>query len=382
MPEKQVFEKINFVKRQIRSGPIHFRHNSSQTAMIAALVGRGGRDIASVIETAFHKGCRFDSWGELFDFDKWMEAFAECAIDPLEGMKAIPFSQPLPWGHIAKGVSVERLKEQRQASSQELRPYISLLDEQEAEPEPSKTAVGFGRGKKRIATRSQIAPTKNRVRIRWSKSARYRYMSHLENLHLMERALRRARLPVMYSQGHNPSMRLSLGPPLPLGFTSEAEYIDITLESNLQSHMIDALRGQLPEGIDIIDARVALGKKASLNSMLNRAEYTLPLPVWLSRDQLEDAAAELLVTEHLECKRGSADKLKTVDIRPALYELTIEDDQLILLLGLGEGGYAKPTEVVSFLKEQLTMPFKALPFHRRTMYRIDDFDNRIEAMDL
>jgi radical SAM-linked protein len=382
IPEADVFNKIKFVKRQIRSGPIQVRHNSSQTAMIAALLGRGGRELAPVIETAYRKGCRFDSWGEMFDFDKWIESFAECGIDPLEGVKAIPFSQSLPWSHIAKGVSAERLQQQREASSQELRPYVSLLGEQNEEPQQPKAATGFGRNRKVAATRSQIAPTKSRVRVQWSKSIRYRYMSHLENLHMLERALRRARLPVMYSQGHNPGMKLSLGPPLPLGFTSEAEYIDITLESNLQSHMIDDFRAQLPDGIDMIDARVALGKKASLNAMLNRAEYTLPVSIWPDQNKLEDEIAELLATEHLECGRGSIEKRKTVDIRPAIYELTIADDQLTLLLGLGEGGYAKPTEVVGFLKDQLTVPCESLAFHRRAMYRIDDFRNRIEAMDL
>ena len=199
---------------------------------------------------------------------------------------------------------------------------------------------------------------------------------------MMERALRRARLPVMFSQGHNPSMKLSLGPPLPLGFTSEAEYIDITLESNLQGHMIDAVRDQFPTGIDIIDARVALGKKASLNSTLNRAEYSLPLSVWSSLDHLEGAIAELMSTEHLECQRGSIEKQKTVDIRPAVYELTVKGDLLILKLGLGEGGYCKPTEVAGFLKDKLIMPPASLPFHRLAVYRIDDFGNRIEAMDL
>lgn len=382
LPEKQIFEKINFVKRQIRTGAINVRHNSSQTAMIAALIGRGGRNTAPVIETAYRMGCRFDSWGELFDFDKWMKAFAECGIDPHEGMKAIPFSQTLPWGHIAKGVSVDRLKEQRQASSQELRPYVSLLDEQEVAPEQPKAAMEFGRGNKKVVSRSQIAPTKNRVRLRWGKSPRYRYMSHLENLHMMERALRRARLPVMYSQGHNPGMKLSLGPPLPLGFTSEAEFIDVTLESNLQSNMVDDFRAQLPEGIDIIEARIALGKKASLNSMLNRAEYSLPLTAWKNPDKLEAAGAELMSREHLECQRGSIEKRKTVDIRPALFEFTVEEDRLLLILGLGEGGYAKPTEVAGFLQDQLTMPFESLPFHRLAMYRIDDFGNRIEALDL
>jgi radical SAM-linked protein len=213
-------------------------------------------------------------------------------------------------------------------------------------------------------------------------SARYRYMSHLENLRLMERALRRARIPVAYSLGHNPIMKLSLGPPLPLGFTSEAEYIDVTLESNLMPYMIDNLRKQLPQGIEILEARTALEKKASLGAALNRAEYTISVGYWEDRERLADMIAQLMTTARLECERGAEDKLKTVDIRPAMYTLSIENVHLMMVLGLGEGGYAKPTEVAGFLREGLTVPSEALLFHRRALYRVDDFGRRIDPMDL
>jgi radical SAM family uncharacterized protein/radical SAM-linked protein len=382
VPEQQIHEKINFVKKHTRSGQVNFRFASSRMAMIAAVVGRGDRRVAEVIEAAYRAGCRFDSWGESFDFQKWADAFAQNNFDAAEKMRAIPFTQRLPWAHISKGPSVQHLIEQRQKTSLQLRPYVALTEE------PARIEVGnerepeFGRSKKRVVSKATTAPTKNRVRIRWCKSARYRYMSHLENLHLMERAIRRARLPVAYSQGHNPIMKLSLGPPLPLGFTSEAEYIDITLESNLMPYMIDNLRKQLPQGIEILEARTALDKKATLGSALNRAEYTVPVVHWENRELLQDMLGKLMTSAKLECERGAADKLKTVDIRPALFALSIENDHLLMVLGLGEGGYAKPTEVAGFLRDGLTVPSEALQFHRRALYRIDDFGRRIDAMDL
>jgi len=382
LPERETFERINFVKRSTRSGQVHFRYSSSQMAMIAALVGRGGREIADVIETAFRNGCRFDSWGEIFDFEKWQVAFDAHNVDTAAKMKPIPFSERLPWTHISKGPSAQRLIEQRQKTSLQLSPYESPVEEPSEETIGNERQPAFGRGKKRVAAKTQIAPTKNRVRLRWSKSTRFKYMSHLENLHLLERALRRAGLPVAYSLGHNPTMKLSLGPPLPLGFTSEAEYIDVTLESSLMAFMLDNLRRQLPEGIEILEARTALEKKASLSSALNRAEYTVSSEHWPDSERLLETIADIILRERLECVRGAEDKQKTVDIRPAVYELKLEDDRLLMVLGLGEGGYAKPTEVAGFLREGLTIPIEALPFHRRAVYRRDDFGTRIEPMDL
>ena len=382
LAEEEIFGRINFIKRQARNAPISFRYNSSQMAMIATLIGRGGRAVGEVVETAYRRGCRFDSWGEQFDFNTWIEALEEHRIDPGAILKPIPFNERLPWAHISKGPTVEHLIEQRKKTSMQLQPHTPHED---AGPEPTEKHSAepmFGRGKKRAVTKTQIAPTKNRVRLRWTKTARFKYMSHLENLRLLERALRRARMPVEYSQGHNPSMRLSLGPPLPLGFTSEAEYIDITLESQLMPYMIDELAKQLPEGISILDARSSLGKKASLTAMLNRADYVLPTDSWSDSAVLVPQVEEVLAAESLECTRGAADKQKTVDIRPAIYNLGLAAGELRMTLGLGEGGYAKPTDVVSYLKDGLKVPIEALPFHRKDLYRIDEAGNRIEAMDL
>ncbi|MBU0983270.1 MAG: TIGR03936 family radical SAM-associated protein, partial [candidate division Zixibacteria bacterium] len=380
VPEEEVYRRIQFVKRQVRGGQITVRHNSTQTAMLASLLGRGGRQVAPAIESAYRRGCRFDAWGEEFNYDTWLEAFAEHGIDPAHSLKAIPFSERLPWSHIAKGPSMDHLIKQRQDSSAQLRDYVPKYCQEEAAEEIS--ALAFGRGKKKVASRAAVAPTKNRVRLLWSKTAPYKYMSHLENLHTMERGLRRANWPVQYSQGFNPIMRLSLGPPLPLGFTSQCELIDITLESNLMPYMIDALNSTLPDGVAILDARPIMGKSKSLNALLNRVEYSLPTSLWNDSAALAEQTERLLQAATLECERTGKRGIKTIDIKPAVHDVRIESGQVVMVLGLGDGGYARATEVAGFLTDSLTMPVVALPFHRLDMYRVDETGERTGAMDL
>lgn len=383
IPEEETFRRINFIKRKTRGGQVHFRHNNTQMALLATIIGRGGRDVGRAIENAFRKGCRFDSWGELFRFDLWTEALAEENIEPATSIKPIPFTAHLPWQIIDKGVSVEHLAGERQRTSMQLRDFEPQFQGEPTDDSDNSAAMSFGRGRKKVAGRQTApAPTKNRIRLRWRKTDRYRYMSHLENLHLMERALRRARWPVMYSQGHNPTMKLSLGPPLPLGFTSEAEAIDITLENNFTPHLLEDLRKTLPEGIEILEAGVIMGKGASLGAALNRVEYTVSTQYWSKPDQLDDDIAQVLLADRLETVRGADDKQKAVDIRPSIYGLKVTDGILLMVLGLGEGGYAKPTEVAGFLKGGLTVEIVALPFHRSAMYRVDGHGRRVEMMDL
>jgi hypothetical protein len=111
-------------------------------------------------------------------------------------------------------------------------------------------------------------------------------------------------------------------------------------------------------------------------------EYTLPITYWEDEDALEDGLAKIMLAERLECTRGAEGKEKEVDIRPAIYKLKVEGEQLVMTLGLGEGGYAKPIEVVEYLKDDLTVEIAALPFHRRDLYRIDAHGQRIDVMDL
>lgn len=381
LTEDEVERRIQLVKRSTRAGQVSFKINSPRLAILSALLGRGGRQIADVIETAYRSGCRFEGWGEEFDFQKWMAAFQQHQIDVAGLLRPIPFSAPLPWGHIDKGVTLEHLASERQRTSVQLRDYVPPQFIQSTE-QAATQFTEYGRGKKKVPTRNLAAPTKNRFRLRWGKSARYRYMSHLDNLRLLERAIRRSGMPVAYSQGFNPGMKLSFGPPLPLGFTSETEFVDVTLETTMMNYMLDSLKGKLPEGIGIYDARIVLGNTTSLSASLNRVVYTAPLNCWSDVKALEEAITRLQTNTELVIDRPSKGETKRIDIRPAIHELRCNDDTLSMTLGLGDGGYARPNEVAEFLTDGLLYPTGGMPFHRKAMFRVEPDGTKIDAMDL
>lgn len=381
IPREQFEQRIALVKRNLRVSNVNLKINHPNLSIYAAIIGRGGRSMGDVIETAFRDGCRFEGWVEEFKFDRWMEALKQHGQEPSALLRPIPFSAKLPWSHIEKGVSAEHLMAERQRTSAQLgdfTPHVSAKQESES----GESSLEFGRGKKKVPSRNVAAPTKNRVRIRWGKSERYRYMSHLDNLRMLERTIRRARIPVAYSQGFNPSMKLSFGPPLPLGFTSEAEYVDITLEVNLMPYMIDTLRTKLPDGIAMDDARIVLGKSASLSSALNRVEYTVATDCWNDQSTLREQVDRILRSETLMFERQGKGTTKTVDLRPAIFDIREENNRLVMQLGIGDAGYARPDEVAQLLKEGLRYPCNGMPFHRKAMYRIEADGQRIDPMDI
>lgn len=79
------------------------------------MFARGDRKLCDVIEAAWRKGCKFDGWDEYFQFDKWMEAFEACGVDPaFYSNRRREFSEILPWDHLDYGIRKEFLIEENQ----------------------------------------------------------------------------------------------------------------------------------------------------------------------------------------------------------------------------------------------------------------------------
>ena len=99
-------EKQQYLKAKLRHKNISYDYHDYDLSFLEAVIARGDRRLSAAIHSAFRKGCKFDSWGEHFRYDLWMEAFEENGIDPFEIANGEwKIDQPLPWDHIDTGVS-------------------------------------------------------------------------------------------------------------------------------------------------------------------------------------------------------------------------------------------------------------------------------------
>jgi len=113
-------EKQLFLKSKIKSKNIKYNWHDPQLSFLEAIFARGDRKLGKVLLRAFEKGCKFDSWGEQFKFDKWMEAFFECGIDPsFYANRKRSYDEILPWDHIDVGVSKKFLKREHEKALKE-----------------------------------------------------------------------------------------------------------------------------------------------------------------------------------------------------------------------------------------------------------------------
>lgn len=139
-----------------------------------------------------------------------------------------------------------------------------------------------------------------RLRLKFSRGEEMKYISHLDLMRCWQRALRRAEIPLAYSEGFSPHPRISLAAPLPIGVTSEAELMDITLQKAVSPYfLIQTLRKQLPPGIDILEVQQISLMTPSLQSQVRYAEYRVMVKAGKNVGEMQTAIASLLEAERL-----------------------------------------------------------------------------------
>ena len=133
------------------------------------------------------------------------------------------------------------------------------------------------------------------ARVRYRKRGLLRFVGHLSTARTLLRAIRRAGIQGAYSQGFSPKLRLSFGPPLPLGCTSDWEYFDIRLAQESEPGSIRRrLQSRLPEGLSVEEVELLSGKPPSLATAFWAVEYEIELPTGL---RLSPERMETLDTE-------------------------------------------------------------------------------------
>ena len=261
-------EKLQYLKDNLRHPKVKLKWQSPEMSLVEGVWARGDRRLSTLLVAAFEQGCRLDGWNDNFDFSLWQKAFEETGIDPLfYTSRQRGEEEALPWDHIDSGVLPEFLKKEFQKA----REKSLTLDCRENDC----TGCGVCDFKKikpvlyNIVTNTQKTDQVKdntlkslpdnafkKFEISFSKLGTARFFGHLELATIVQRAVKRAGLNVKYSQGFNPSMRLSFDNALPVGMESEEEIFFIYLEKDLAPKTIVALlNNTLPDGLHINGCR-------------------------------------------------------------------------------------------------------------------------------
>lgn len=208
---------------------------------------------------------------------------------------------------------------------------------------PSATEIQYGRPKRKIRFHPEALQIPNTViRFRWEKGEEARYTSHLDIIKVFERALRRAGLPVAYSQGFHPHQKAAFGPPLPLGHLSTAEYLDVRFDQPYRPDFFARFAQALPPGFNLAEAQPILAKTESLSASVNVARYE----VWLPGSVEAFRCREFLEKKEVWAERSGEGKRERVNVRPFVRALDPNGSGVKMELVMAGSDYARPEEVL------------------------------------
>ena len=195
-----------------------------------------------------------------------------------------------------------------------------------------------------------------KIRIEFSILKGVRYISHLELMDTIRRAVRRANLPAEYTQGYNPHLVLALGQPLAVGMVGKGEFFDLSLKEKIdEKEVVVRLNESLPKYIRIKEAKYVPEKVKSLQAIVDTAIYSINFDYDKNKIDDEKILENLESKNEIEIirKRRKKDD-RRLDLRPMIYDIEIDKNYPVwyFTVSTGSSGNVRPSELIKALNER------------------------------
>ncbi len=359
-----------------RHGAIQFKPHDSRQSSIEGALALGDRRAGAAVLSAYRRGQRLDGWTEWFDERRWLDAFADCEREHGVGIdwyahRRRRLDEILPWDRIDCGVTKVYLAKQLAAAR-------NLAEVEDCVLAPCSVcgACDYEVVKNRVYEAKDYVPEppppprppepeeRTRVRVRWAKLGRLVALSHLETMHALLRAVRRAGIPVAFSQGYHPKPRVSFGPALGVGIESSCEHMDLEVIGRADPGEVAARLGrELPEGLRVLGAEAVEPGAPSIAESLRAVHYRAEFPrdLW-GEEALARRVGAFLGAERAVVTRDAPPKSKggkrhrkiaaagrrEIDLRQIVTHLAVEGAGVVAFsLRADPSGSARPVEVLA-----------------------------------
>lgn len=364
-------------------------------------VGRGDRRLASVLRRAWELGAGMDSWFDSVEraYGAWSQAIAESGLTwkyrllengewimgNAENSPAslIPnLDKPLPWEHLDTGIEKNWLKADLQKALEAATVPDCSFDgcshcgvcgtdfghNVVVEPPPIPQFAGH-------FTPNYVA--KQRLRMWFGKQGEMALMGHLDLARLFDRAVRRASLPIAFTNGFHSSPKISIANALPLGTTSEGEIVDFELTEQMDAATFkEKLVAQLPGNIPVYRVEEVGLKAPSATQSLAKAEYSIEVAAAIdaSPDQWQQWIEVVKASDKIEMENTTkSGKKQVVNLRDRLFELELqqlnldpEQPQVLRYAGSchNDGNLLRADHIIYMLEQVASIEFQLLSTHR------------------
>lgn len=362
----EITHRIHYLKDKTKHiKGLKINYHEKFVSQIEAVLTRGNETLCDYIEKLWQKGCYLDAWGEYFDKNVWKETAEELGISLNQlAEKEHLLNEDLPWDFIDIGVEKAWLiEEYKDALISQTKPSCETgcvkcgvcknFKTKKITDASYQMQRGIEAKKHSIlnsnnnyASMHPNISASQRYRIKLTKKGLLRYFSHLDWQNTFLKALARSGLNVAFSQGFNPTMKVSMGVALPLFIESECELVDIEIYDDLIIQDLQLkLEKVLPQDCKIISI-VKLDKNAkAIDNTAQWAEYEVKLfegSIQKFENLRYNMNTVLSSEEILLTKKNKKGFLKTTNIKPAIKSYDFKGESLFIVLKTGQA--VIPTE--------------------------------------
>lgn len=382
----EVMEHIHYLKEKTKHiKGLKLNYHERFVSQIEAVLTRGDASLCDYIEKLYQKGCYMDAWGEYFDKEVWAQTAQECNIDIKNlAMKEYSRDKELPWDFINVGIDKQWFIDEYnkafiQTNTTEIQPtcehkcvncgVCKNLKVHKVLDKPYKAQHYVKKEHEHIDPRTAPTIETFRYRLKVTKQGILRYFSHLDWQNTFQKAILRSGLKIAFTQGFNPTPKVSMGIALPLFLESDCELIDVELLNNISCEEFSkTLSKYLPQGCVIKEIKQIQKQEKAIDQTAQWAEYKISLikdddcnlksfvyncDMVLSRD-------EILLT-----KKNKKGLLKTSNIKSSIKSYRIEDDTLYMVLKTGQNSdipAVRADDIVKLISEDMYFDIKRLRF--------------------
>jgi radical SAM family uncharacterized protein/radical SAM-linked protein len=345
-------ERINWLKNQLKLPGIQFKWQNPEVSLLEGVWARGDRRLRNLLISAYKKGCKFDGWSDKFKFHLWQEAIAETGVNlDFYTLRKRDICEPLPWDHIDTQISKEFLQDEWHESMQaaltedcrdgdchqcgvcdfeliEPRTYQdcdSKYLDYPAEPEDPNASY-------------------KKLTVSYSKLGEAKYYGHLEMVNIFLRALKRAGIPVKFTEGFHPKPKVSFDDPLPIGMESQNETMKLTVPVHVNPQtVVESLNANLPAGLRVRRSESAPSQSGT-KSPKSSTYHVILKKGKFDRDQLKSFICRIDFTIEIKDRKG---KLKKLDLKDMVLDIVLIDSRhLQMVLRSEPGKTLRPPEVL------------------------------------
>lgn len=188
-----------------------------------------------------------------------------------------------------------------------------------------------------------------KVRIKFSKQGVMKFVGHLDVMRYFQKAMRRGKIDIAFTEGFSPHMIMSFAAPLGVGITSNGEYVDIEIKTPISSaQAVKQLNAVMVEGVEVLSFRqIPDGKANKAMSLVAAADYTVAFrPGYEPEIEWQNKMDDFFAQDNIMVVKKTKKSETETDIKPMIYRLSITDGNVHMCLATGSAANLKPELVM------------------------------------